>query len=171
MNRPIILASTSPFRKAILEKLAIPFTCCAPNVDEQAKQGESPHELVARLAKAKAAAVCQQYQQGLVIGSDQVAVIDDQILGKPHHHVAAVVQLQQSSGKIVRFLTGLCLMDVATGQSETLVETFDVHFKVLSLETINHYLRLEEPYQCAGSFKSEAAGIALFQRLAGAART
>lgn len=167
MNRPIILGSTSPFRKAILEKLAIPFVCCAPDIDEAPVPGESPAELVARLATEKAAAVCRNYEHGLVIGSDQVAVIGDTILGKPHEHDKAVQQLQQSSGQVVRFLTGLSLMDVATGEHETLVEPFDVHFKELTKGEIENYLRLEQPYQCAGSFKSEAAGIALFKRLEG----
>lgn len=167
MNRPIILGSTSPFRKTILEKLGIPFVCCAPDINEAPVPNETPEALVARLATEKAAAVGQHFEHGLVVGSDQVAVIDQHILGKPHQHEIAVEQLKHSSGKVVRFLTGLCLMDVESGQHETLVEPFEVHFKELSDDEIENYLRLEQPYQCAGSFKSEAAGITLFKRLVG----
>lgn len=167
MNRPIILGSTSPFRKAILEKLAIPFVCCAPDVDESAQDNEAPQQLVERLAIEKAQAVAKNYQHGLVVGSDQLAVVDGNILGKPHNHENAVVQLQQSSGKVVTFYTGLCLLDVESGEYQALVEPFEVHFRQLSDSDIENYLLLETPYKCAGSFKSEAAGIALFEKLVG----
>ncbi len=167
MNRPIILASTSVYRKAILEKLAIPFVCCAPDIDEQPLASEPAEALVVRLAVEKAKAAARNYTSGLVIGSDQVAVIGNTILGKPHDHTQAIKQLQQSSGQTVRFMTGLCLLDVATGEYQALMEPFDVHFKSLTNEQIENYLYLEEPYQCAGSFKSEAAGIALFSKLQG----
>ncbi|MBW8192617.1 Maf-like protein [Neiella marina] len=167
MKRPIILGSTSPFRKAILEKLAIPFVCCAPDVDESANNNESPQQLVERLAVEKAQAVAKHYEHGLVIGSDQLAVVNGKVLGKPHSHENAVAQLQASSGNVVTFYTGLSLLDAQSGQFESLVEPFEVHFRTLTDDEIEHYLTLETPYKCAGSFKSEAAGIALFEKLVG----
>ena len=167
MNRPIILGSTSPFRKSILEKLAIPFTCCAPDIDESPKEDEPPQVLVERLAIEKAQAVAESFEHGLVIGSDQVAVIEGTVLGKPHKHDKAVEQLQQSSGKVVTFLTGLCLLDVESGQYQSTVEQFEVHFRDITTDEIELYLRLETPYKCAGSFKSEGAGITLFKKLSG----
>ncbi|MBD1388452.1 septum formation inhibitor Maf [Neiella sp. HB171785] len=167
MTRPIILGSTSPFRKAILEKLAIPFVCCAPDVDESARNNEQPKDLVERLAIEKAQAVAKNYQHGLVIGSDQLAVVDGMVLGKPHSHEKAVTQLKNSSGKVVTFYTGLCLLDVESGAYQSLVEPFEVHFRTLTDAEIEHYLKLETPYKCAGSFKSEAAGISLFKKLVG----
>ncbi|GGA86990.1 Maf-like protein [Neiella marina] len=167
MTRPIILGSTSPFRKTILEKLAIPFVCCAPDIDESAQDNELPKDLVERLAIEKAQAVATNYQHGLVIGSDQLAVVDGMVLGKPHSHEKAVAQLQNSSGKVVTFYTGLCLLDVESGDYQSLVEPFEVHFRALTDAEIEHYLKLETPYKCAGSFKSEAAGISLFKKLVG----
>ncbi|MCM2679850.1 Maf family protein [Echinimonas agarilytica] len=167
MTLPIVLGSTSPFRKAILEKLQIPFQCSAPNIDENAQPDENPKDLVARLAFEKATEVAKVHDSSLIIGSDQVAVVGNQILGKPHTHDNAVQQLQNSSGQVVTFLTGLCLYNSHNHTSETIVEPFEVHFKDLSTEEIENYLQLETPYKCAGSFKSEAAGIALFEKLSG----
>ena len=167
MEQQIILASTSPFRKAILEKLAIPFICRSPDINETALNNENAEQLVQRLATEKAKAVAKEFNNGFIIGSDQVAIIDSQILGKPHTHANAVKQLQLSSGKTVRFLNGLCLLNAATGEHKTVLEPFNVHFKQLTQQQISNYLHLEKPYKCAGSFKSEAAGIALFERLEG----
>lgn len=167
MSDPIILGSTSPFRKAILEKLGIPFVCHAPNLDETAKPDETAEQLVERLAVEKAQAVANDFQQGLVIGSDQMALVDGQILGKPEDHAAAVKQLAFSSGKVVTFYTGLCLLDAATGEYQSCVEPFEVHFRQLSHAEIENYLKVERPYNCAGSFKSEGLGIALFSKLLG----
>jgi len=167
MDKQLVLGSTSPFRRSLLEKLGLPFQCAKPEVDESALANESADALVARLAEAKAAAVAKDYPDALIIGSDQVAVVDGQILGKPKTHERAVEQLSAASGKVVTFYTGLCLFNSATGKSQIEVEPFEVHFKHLSPAQINGYLYKEEPYNCAGSFKSEGLGILLFDKLSG----
>jgi len=163
----LVLASTSPFRRAVLEKLGIPFDVVSPEVDETPRPGETPAELVERLSIAKARAVARERESGLVIGSDQVAVIDSEILGKPGSHERAVAQLRQASGRRVTFLTGLALVNAASGQVQSEVVPFHVHFRELSETMIENYLTREQPYNCAGSFKSEALGIVLFERLEG----
>lgn len=163
----LVLGSTSPFRRQILEKLGLPFDTAAPETDETPHEGESPELLVARLAEAKARAVAAQHPAALIIGSDQVAVNDGEILGKPHTHDKAMEQLRNASGKHVRFLTGLCLYNAATDRVQVEVVPFDVVFRKLSDEMIDNYLKAEQPYNCAGSFKSEAMGIALFEKLEG----
>lgn len=163
----IILASTSPFRKSVLEKLGLAFDCHTPEVDETPHAGETPAQLVERLSIAKAQAVAAHYQQGLIIGSDQVAVIDDEILGKPGNHENAIAQLERASGKTVTFLTGLALVNAASGAIQAEVVPFKVVFRPLSHSQIVNYLHAEQPYNCAGSFKSEGLGIALFERLEG----
>lgn len=167
MKTRLVLASTSPFRKTILEKLAIPFATASPNVDEAALPGEIPEQLVGRLAEAKARSVAQQYPEALIIGSDQVAVVDGQILGKPGNHNNAVAQLKRASGKRVSFLTGLCLYNPRSDRAQVDVIPFSVSFRPLSTAQIENYLKKEKPYDCAGSFKSEGLGIALFDRLEG----
>ncbi len=163
----IVLASTSAFRKAVLEKLDLPFDTRSPQTDETRFEGESPQQLVERLAVAKAKAVAGTCGNALIIGSDQVAVIDGEILGKPGSHEKAVKQLQQVSGKTVRFFTGLCLLSAATGNYQREVVPFDVVFRKLTDAQIENYLQKEKPYNCAGSFKSEALGICLFEKLQG----
>lgn len=163
----LVLASTSPFRRAVLEKLGIPFDVVSPDVDETPRPGETPAELVERLSIAKARTVARERESGLVIGSDQVAVIDSEILGKPGSHERAVAQLRQASGRRVTFLTGLALVNAASGQVQSEVVPFHVHFRELSETMIENYLKREQPYNCAGSFKSEALGIVLFERLEG----
>jgi len=163
----LVLGSTSPFRRQLLEKLGLPFDTAAPETDETPHAGETPQQLVARLAEAKARAVAVQHPGALIIGSDQVAVNEGEILGKPHTHEKARVQLRNASGKHVRFLTGLCLYNSATDHAQVEVVPFDVVFRQLSEEMIDNYLKAEQPYNCAGSFKSEALGIALFERLEG----
>ncbi|VAW91902.1 Maf-like protein YceF [hydrothermal vent metagenome] len=163
----IILASTSPFRKEILNKLQIPFTTCAPNIDEQAKKNESPHELVQRLSIEKAQACAKQSDNTLIIGSDQVAVIDNEIVGKPHNHENAIKQLRNASGKEVTFLTGLCLFNSNTEKYQADVIPFTVVFRKLTTKQIENYLNKEQPYNSAGSFKSEGLGICLFEKLIG----
>jgi septum formation protein len=163
----IVLASTSPFRKSVLEKLGLPFDCHAPEVDETPRAGETPAQLVERLSIAKAQAVAAHYKQGLVIGSDQVAVIDNEILGKPGDHENAVAQLERASGKTVTFLTGLALVNAGSGSIQAEVVPFKVVFRQLTHPQIVNYLNAEHPYNCAGSFKSEGLGIALFERLEG----
>ena len=163
----LILASTSPFRKAILEKLGLPFEVLSPQVDETPLAQESAEQLVQRLAQSKAMAGAISHPDALIIGSDQVAVIDGQILGKPGDHATATAQLSQASGKTVTFLTGLCLYNTTTQQAQTEVVPFRVVFRELSDQQIENYLQAEKPYNCAGSFKSEGLGIALFERLEG----
>ena len=166
-TRTLVLGSTSVFRKALLSKLNLPFECDKPHVDETPLEGESAKALVERLARDKAKAVASRWENALVIGSDQVALYNGQILGKPHTHHKAVEQLSSFSGQKVTFLTGLALVDTSTGETLSLVEPFDVHFKTLTLEEIDAYLKAEQPYNCAGSFKSEALGICLFEKLSG----
>lgn len=163
----LVLASTSPFRRAILDKLGIKFDIASPNTDETALEGENPKNLVERLSIAKAKAVADNVSSSLVIGSDQVSVIDDEIIGKPQTHENAVKQLQNASGKTVTFYTGLCLYNSESKQYQSEVVPFDVVFRKLSEQQIENYLQKEEPYNCAGSFKSEALGIVLFEKLVG----
>jgi len=163
----IILASSSPFRKELLQRLQLDFDAISPEIDETALNGESPAELVARLSLQKASEIAKSRPDALIIGSDQVAVLDGQILGKPGNHQRATEQLQAASGKRVSFLTGLCLLDSRDGSHQDLVVPFDVEFRQLSTEMIEAYLQREQPYNCAGSFKSEGLGIALFERLDG----
>ena len=167
MIMKLILASTSPFRKEILNKLGVAFDTESPHTDEQALSNETPQALVERLSIAKAKAVADKNKNALVIGSDQVSVINNEIIGKPHTHENAVKQLQNASGKTVTFYTGLCLYNTATQQFQSDVVPFNVVFRKLSDEQIESYLKKEEPYNCAGSFKSEALGIVLFEKLEG----
>ena len=163
----LILASTSPWRRALLEKLAIPFECAAPEVDETPLPGEAPRHLVLRLAQKKAQSLAHRYPSHLIIGSDQICVLDGEITGKPLTEENARQQLLKARGNIVTFYTGLALYNSATGHLQTEVEPFDVHFRHLSEAEMDDYLRKERPLYCAGSFKSEGLGIALFERLEG----
>jgi MAF protein len=163
----LVLASTSPFRRALLEKLGPNFLTAAPDIDETGRHGETAEQLVTRLSLEKAKAVAAEHPDSLIIGSDQVALLGDIILGKPGDHERAVAQLKHASGKSVTFLTGLCLYNSKTGGHQVEVVPFVVHFRQLTHEQIENYLRKEQPYNCAGSFKSEALGIALFDRLEG----
>jgi len=151
----------------LLEKLGLPFECAAPDVDETPLPEESARQLVARLAQAKAQSLATRYPHHLIIGSDQVCVLDGAITGKPHTEENARKQLRKASGTIVTFYTGLALYNSATGHLQTECEPFDVHFRHLSDKEIEHYVRKENPLQCAGSFKSEGLGITLFERLEG----
>lgn len=163
----IILGSTSPFRRNLLEKLGIEFIIEAPDINEQILPGESPQDFVSRLAREKAETVGQNHDHALIIGSDQAACIGEQIIGKPGNRENATAQLQNASGKQVSFYTGLCLLNTSNGRKQTICETFHVHFRKLSLPQIERYIDKEQPYNCAGSFKSEGLGIALFKRLEG----
>ena len=166
-GRRLILASTSPFRRELLARLGLPFAVRPPEVDETRQPGEEAPALVARLAEWKAQAIARQEPAALVIGSDQAAVLAGEIVGKPGDHERAVAQLRRASGRTVTFYTGLCLLDSASNQRQVTVEVFQVAFRQLTAEMIEGYLRREQPYQCAGSFKSEGLGIALFERLEG----
>jgi len=163
---PLILASTSPFRRELLQRLGIPFTTAAPDVDESPLPDEAPDELVRRLSASKARTVGKTHA-GLIIGSDQVASCGEDILGKPGNHERAFEQLQQLAGRTVTFHTGLCLLDTARDRQQLDVIPFTVEFRQLSSTQIERYLRREQPYNCAGSFKSEALGITLFKRMRG----
>ncbi|MCU6664037.1 MAG: Maf family protein [Silvania sp.] len=163
----LLLASTSPYRRVLLEKLGLPFECAAPNVDESPRPGESPRHLVVRLAQEKAQSLAARYPDHLIIGSDQVCVLDGEITGKPHTEENARQQLMKARGSIVTFYTGLALYNAATGHLQTECEPFDVHFRHLSEQEIEDYVRKERPLNCAGSFKSEGLGIALFDKLDG----
>lgn len=165
--KTLVLGSTSPFRKAILEKLRLPFICAKPDIDESARKNESASNLVERLATEKAKAVADEYPNALIIGSDQVALCNGEIIGKPHNYENAVKQLLSFSGKSVVFFTGLCVLDSKKKITSSIVDTFTVHFQDLSLKDISNYLQAEQPYNCAGSFKSEGLGICLFSRLEG----
>lgn len=168
MHRPLILASTSPFRRALLEKLQLPFETCSPDVDEQRLAEESPAALVTRLAEAKARAGNRHRANALIIGSDQVACVDDQVLGKPGSRDKAISQLQQAAGKVVTFYTGLCLFDARDNHAQVACEPYRVHFRALNTDQIARYVDREKPFNCAGSFKSEGYGITLFERFDGA---
>ncbi|MFM5464022.1 Maf family protein [Aeromonas simiae] len=167
MPEKVILASTSRYRASLLSKLGFPFEMQAPDVDETAHAGESGADLVLRLAIAKARAVAEHHDHALVIGSDQVCVCDDRILGKPGNFDNALAQLKAAQGKSVIFYTGLCVINAATGEQHAMVEPFSVHFRALDDAALTRYLHAEEPYDCAGSFKSEGMGIALFRALEG----
>ncbi len=163
----LVLGSTSPFRKGLLEKLGLPFVTCAPQVDESRLPGETPHELVARLAETKARDVAKQYPETLTIGSDQVACIDGIVVGKPGVRDKAIEQLSSASGKSVTFYTGLCLYNARADRTQTAVEPFVVNFRALTEAQIARYVDREKPFNCAGSFKSEGYGITLFTSLDG----
>ena len=166
-QKKLVLASTSPYRKMVLSRLNLSFDTFAPNVDETAFPNELPTTLVQRLSEAKARAAQAIYPHALIIGSDQVAVLDEQILNKPLTHEKAVQQLQACSGKQVDFLTGLCLLNTKTGHAQVDIVHFSVLFRHLSIRQIENYLHLDKPYNCAGSFKSESLGIVLLERMMG----
>lgn len=167
MSVPLYLASTSVYRKALLEKLTSNFHTAKPEVDETPLSGETPEQLVLRLAEAKARAIAANLTDGLVIGSDQVAVFAGNILGKPHTVDNAFAQLASFSGNAVTFLTGLAVVDAKSQQAKVCIEPFVVHFRHLTDEEITTYIAREQPLNCAGSFKSEGLGITLFEKLEG----
>ena len=163
----LVLASTSRYRAELLARLGLPFESTRPEVDESPRSGEAPAELVARLAAAKARAGRGERRDALIIGSDQVAVIGDRILGKPGSHERAAAQLRAASGRRVSFLTGLALLDTRDDALCTEVVPFHVRFRALGDAEIEAYLEAERPYDAAGSFKSEGLGIALFEAMEG----
>lgn len=163
----LILASSSSFRKALLDKLNLQYKAIAPDIDETQLGFEEPKDYVARLALGKATALQAVYPDALIIGSDQTAVVNGEIIGKPGNYDNAFKQLTDVSGQKITFYTGLSLLNAATGQHETEVVPFHVYFRPLTPQMIDHYLLAEQPYNCAGSFKSEGLGIALFEKLEG----
>lgn len=164
---PLLLASSSPYRRELLGRLGLEFSTCSPDVDERPRVGESPSELVQRLAEAKARAGAARVGQALVIGSDQVAVVGEEVLGKPGNFEGACMQLRRLSGERVTFLTGLCLYNSALQRVQLDRVSFTVVFRSLAESQIENYVRREQPLDCAGSFKSEGLGIALFARMEG----
>lgn len=163
--RRIILASTSSYRRALLERLGIPFECADPRTDETTRPGEAASATALRLAQAKARAVASNYPDALIIGSDQVASCEGARLDKPGNHANAVRQLTAMSGKTARFDTAVALLDSSSGKLDTKVVACDVTFRQLNAQQIERYLRLEKPYDCAGSAKVEGLGITLIERI------
>ncbi len=163
----LVLASTSPFRKQLMDKLHLDYETASPDIDETPRANESIEDMVKRLSLSKAQAVAAEYPDALIIGSDQSAVLNGEILHKPGNFENAARQLSHASGQKVVFQTGLCLYNSRTKKSQTACVPYTVVFKHLDAQQIAHYLKIEEPYNCAGSFKSEALGIALFERFEG----
>lgn len=163
---PLILASSSPYRRQLLEKINLKVETIAPNIDESARHGEKPSDLALRLSKSKALAVANQ-ANGLIIASDQVACVNDVLLGKPGTATQAIAQLSLCSGQTVTFYTGLCLYNTETQKMQSTVTPFYVTFRALTAHEITNYVALESPLDCAGSFKSEGLGITLFERMQG----
>ena len=161
----LILASSSKYRNLQLQRFGIPFDSESPEIDETVLNNESPRELVGRLAEKKAEVVSGQYPLAVVIGSDQVAIFDGQIIGKPGNHKAATRQLSSFSGQIVEFLTAVSVLCRDTGFSEQYTDCTRVCFRSLQDEEIERYLQQERPYDCAGAFKAESLGIVLFERI------
>lgn len=163
----LVLASTSPYRRALLERLALKFVCDASQVNESPRPQETPAALASRLAHAKAEAVAVRHPQSLVIGSDQVASldVDGTLLGKPGTHARAVAQLEAASGRLLSFYTGVCVLDMRGHQRHEYLDTTRVWFRPLSGAEIERYLQTEQPYNCAGSFKAEGLGISLFSAI------
>lgn len=168
---PLVLASSSTYRRDLLERLRLPFSCRSPDIDESRLPGESAEQLVRRLAEQKARALAAEFPQHLIIGSDQVAVLGTQILGKPHDLARARQQLQAASGASVTFLTGLALLNSASGNCQVDCIPFTVHFRTLDEEGITRYLLAEQPFDCAGSFKAEGLGVSLFRSTEGSDAT
>lgn len=163
--RTLVLASTSRYRKALLERLGIPFEIAAPDIDEAPLAGESPAATACRLAEAKARAVASRYTKALIIGSDQVADAGGTAISKPGDHSGAVAQLEALSGRTIVFHTAIALVDAASRRCKLRLVDVRSTFRTLSPTAIEQYLRREQPYDCAGAVKSEALGIALFDRI------
>jgi septum formation protein len=167
MIKQLILASSSKPRQSLLQRLQIPFEISVPDVDETPLPNETPSQLVIRLAEKKARAVAEKFPNAIIIGADQVGVLNDQIQGKPHTYENATKQLQQASGKRMRFFIGLCVMDTHAQTHQIALEEFDVIYRKLSENMIEKYLQKEQPFECAGSCKAEGLGIALIQEFQG----
>lgn len=164
---PLLLASSSAYRRELLARLGLPFVCQSPDIDESQRSGETARALVERLAREKALALADSHPAHLIIGSDQVAVLGERILGKPHTFEKAREQLLAASGATVTFLTGLALLNSRTGTCQVDCVPFIVTLRQLDPERIERYLRAEQPYDCAGSFKAEGLGVSLFQSTEG----
>ena len=158
----LVLASSSHYRKSLLDRLDTPYTAHSPDIDERPLENESPEAMVRRLSEAKARAIGKHYPDSLIIGSDQVAVNGDRVLTKPGNFDNAFAQLRAQSGKRVLFLTGLALLNANSGRCDVDIISTEVDFRALSDREIRNYLKKDEPYACAGSFRSEGLGITLF---------
>lgn len=167
MKTPFILASSSPFRKSILKKILPQFDSFSPDIDESPKKHELPIALVERLAIEKAKTATQFYEKGIVIGSDQVALFEDQILGKPHTREKAIEQLTLFSGQKIQFITSLAVFDIGSQEFHVTHDITKVYFRKLTQSQIENYIDMEQPLNCAGSFKSEGLGIVLFDKIVG----
>ncbi len=161
----LVLASTSPYRRALLERLGLPFECAAPATDETSRPGESARELAQRLARLKAESVAARHPDGIVIGSDQVAARGADLLGKPGSVERCIEQLARSSGREVEFLTAVHVQDARSGRAESHVDRTVVRFRTLGRDEIERYVTADRPLDCAGGFKAESLGIALFERI------
>lgn len=162
-DRPLILASSSPYRRLLLERLGLAFTCVSPDVDESRLPGEAPEVMAVRLAEAKARRIAADRPGALIIGSDQVAVLDGRVIGKPGSHESAVEQLLAASGKSLPFLTAVALLDAASGRMQTALVPTRVVFRRLDRDMVEGYLAREQPYACAGSLQVERLGIVLLE--------
>lgn len=163
----IILASSSPFRQQLLARLQLDFECLSPDVDESTLPGESAVSYVRRLAESKADKIARQFPAAVVIGSDQCALLDGRILGKPGNHAAALQQLRDAQGNTVVFHTAVCVLRLDRDFRAVEEVPFEVEFRQLDDRQLEHYLQVEQPYQCAGSFKSEGYGACLFRSMRG----
>ena len=163
----LILASSSPYRRELLEKLHLDFECISPDIDESSHDDEQPGTYVQRLAVEKAAKISREHPQALVIGSDQCSVNGNTILGKPRDRNHAIEQLSNASGKQIEFLTGVSIQHFDSGWHREWMDIFCVNFRQLSADEIERYLDAEQPYNCAGSFKSEQLGISLCESMHG----
>lgn len=163
----LVLASSSAYRKELLQRLNLSFESSSPDIDETPNGNETPQQLVKRLALEKAQKVAENYPNALIIGSDQAAVLDSQILGKPHTSENALKQLKQAQGKTLQLITGLCLINSKTGKHQLDSVPFNVTMRELSDDALRNYVQLDQPLDCAGSFKWEALGIALFSKMQG----
>jgi septum formation protein len=166
-SKPLILASTSLYRRQLLERLKLPFTAESPQIDEAPLPGETPHQLVLRLSERKARAVAGRHVDALIIGSDQTAVLSNEMLGKSGNRANAIAQLKKCSGNSVIFHTGLCLLDASSGRLQLDDIVYTVKFRALTLPQIERYIDSEKPFDCAGSFKAESLGISLFEHMQG----
>jgi len=164
-NRTLVLGSSSPYRRELLSRLRLPFTVEVPDVDESPRAGEAPWDLASRLALAKAHAVAARVPRAIVIGSDQVADLDGEPLGKPGNHANAIAQLRRMSGRVVVFHTALSVMCDEAGFAQHDLAPVRVRFRALADAEIEAYLRAEQPYDCAGSARSEGAGVALLEAI------
>lgn len=167
MNQTLLLASSSIYRKELLSRLKLPFSCASPNIDETRRPGEPPGRMVMRLSEEKALALAEDYPDALIIGSDQCATLDEEVIGKPLTHENAVNQLRKASGRSVLYRTGLCLLNTKTGTRQVNEVLYEVKFRSLTAVQIERYLKADAPYNCAGSIRSEALGISLFEFMRG----